>query len=112
MFKRNVTEGYYVPASVLSMYEEGGELVYDEGGQTEDPMMQLMEAAPQVLESGDCEMMKNFITMFIEALGGGQEMAQEEMPAEEPMMQEPMGEEVPMARQGMEIYDDNQDLMY
>lgn len=109
MFKRNFKDGYFVPASVLSLYQEGGVLKkYDETAQTQDPMIQLIESAPKVLESNDCDMMKQFVMMFIEVTSGGQQMEGEEtesMPTEE---------EVPMAERGMEIYDEgeDEDLIY
>lgn len=106
MFKRNVTQGYFVPASVLSMYEEGGELKYQEGGQAEDPMQQIMMMAQQAVQEQNPDMAMQACQMLVEVMSaGGQEEADEEM--------EDVGEEqVPMARQGMEIYDDNQDLIY
>lgn len=100
MFERE-NKGYYVPASVLGLFQEGGEL---KEMPEQDPMAQVLEMAMQAVQNQDADM----AMMVCQALV---EMAQGAQPAEEAPMEEAPQEmtPAPMGKKGMMI---DEDLAY
>jgi hypothetical protein len=89
----------YVPANVLGLRQEGGQMVQgtpanmQEGG--EDPMQQIMMAAQQAVEENNAELALQVCAALVQMVMGASE--QEQAPAEgAPMEEAPMEEEMPM----------------
>ena len=96
-FKRQLNKPY-VPAHILGIRQEGGEVMMGEpdmGEPVADPMEELVMGAQQAVESGDGQLALQVCAMIVElAMGGAQEEQppmEEEMPMEGEMMsEEPM----------------------
>ncbi|MCS7316955.1 MAG: hypothetical protein NZZ41_01345 [Candidatus Dojkabacteria bacterium] len=85
MFKRNYYEGFFVPASVLSLYQEGGELIYQEDDETKDPMQELLMMAQQALEEQNPELAMQVCQMLVEMMLSSQQEAVESEEMEQEM---------------------------
>lgn len=74
----------YVPANIIGLYQEGGELAMSEDQMSqeapaEDPMMEIMGMAQQALEANDGEMALQVCQILLEMMSQGQEQESPEM---------------------------------
>lgn len=76
-FKREIKQ-LFVPAHVLGIRQEGGEIIQEQPSAvaTQDPMMELLTGASQALQAQDCAMGMQVLQMLVDmAQGGGQQVA-------------------------------------
>lgn len=99
LFRKSINTPY-VPASILGLYQEGGEMVQgtpaNMGGEMggEDPMQQIIMAAQQAVQEGNGELALQVCAALVQMVAGAAEQApaeesapmEEEMPMEEPPM--------------------------
>lgn len=75
---------FYVPSTVVGLYQEGGEMVMGEpAAVSEDPMMQLIAAAEEALNSQDPEMAFQVCAALMQLYSDQQGGGVEEQEAEE-----------------------------
>jgi hypothetical protein len=85
----------YVPASILGIRQEGGEIMVEEPSNMQpeggDPMQELLMGAQQAVEANDGQLALQVCAMLLEmAMGAAQEAPMEEAPMEEMPMEEGM----------------------
>jgi len=93
-FNNRNTNKVVIPARVLGLRQEGGELIESgepAAAEAQDPMMDILNMAMQAVEEQDPETAMQVCVMLVEIAGGGEEASMEEESMEEMPTDEEMG---------------------